>query len=74
MRPYNEILKEIEETRDIKVFCGCTGELADIQHSLTGAQLKYAKEHIDKHKKRLEKPIDESMKEVYKVLGLKWNK
>tara|TARA_R100000951_G_scaffold494_2_gene2190 strand:+ start:5278 stop:5502 length:225 start_codon:yes stop_codon:yes gene_type:complete len=74
MRTYNEILKEIEETRDIEVFCACTGELAEMQRSLTVAQLKYAKEHIDKHKKRLKKPIDEGMKVVYSILGLKWNK
>ncbi len=70
MRNYNEILKEIETTKDIKEFCACTSELEEMQRDLTVSQLKYAKEHIEKHKKRLQKPIDDGMKVVYSVLGL----
>ncbi len=73
-RTYNELLKEIEETNCIETFCACTKELEEGKYSLTLAQLRYAKEHIDKHKERLQKPLDESMKEVYKMLGLEWIK
>lgn len=71
MRTYNEILKEIETTKDIKVFCSCTAELEKMQRYLTVSQLNYAKEHIEKHKKRLQKPIDDGMKVVYSLLGIK---
>ena len=54
---YNKVMKEIAETRCIETFCACTAELEENKRSLTVAQLKYAKEHIDKHKKRLQKPI-----------------
>jgi len=74
MRTYNEILKEIENTKDIQVFCACTTELEERKRTLTVSQLKYAKEHIDKHKKRLQWQIDEGMKYVYQILGLKWDK
>lgn len=56
-RTYNELLKEIEETKCIETFCACTVELEENKRTLTLAQLRYAKEHIDKHKERLQKAI-----------------
>ena len=74
MRPYNEMLKEIEETQNVKRFCALTKELEKNKRSLTLAQLRYAKEHIGKHSKRLHEPITESMHNVMSLLGFKRNK
>ena len=73
-RTYNEILKEIEETQDVEIFCTLTKELEGNKRSLTLVQLRYAKEHIDKHSKRLHEPIAESMHNVMSLLGFKRNK